>query len=66
MLGIVSGQVRESFKHVKQTSRNASPAPTSKDAFTRMAVDVVKGRHLHTHVTKHEVFEEGCRVSAGL
>ncbi|CAE7532852.1 PDIL5-3 [Symbiodinium necroappetens] len=33
------------------------------DAFTRMAVDVVKGRHLHTHVTKHEVFEEGCRVS---
>ncbi|CAE7211994.1 PDIL5-3, partial [Symbiodinium sp. CCMP2456] len=33
------------------------------DAFTRMAVDVVKGRHLHTHVTKHDVFEEGCRVS---
>ncbi|CAE7389618.1 PDIL5-3 [Symbiodinium pilosum] len=33
------------------------------DAFTRIATDVVKGRHLHTHVTKHDIFNEGCRVS---
>jgi len=36
------------------------------DAFSRIATDVIKGRHLHTHVVQHDMFQEGCRLRGSM